>query len=101
MAAANIPMPSSRCNNTPYKRAQRAVSEALVLAGKLVGYEKTAEICGGKSYLIHTPKKITEEGFKAKVPAVFNIVIESGKARKPVSHFSLLCSRQVRCGSIC
>lgn len=36
-----------------------------------VGYEKIAEMCGGKGYLVHTPMELaraTEEGFKGGVP---------------------------------
>jgi 2-hydroxyacyl-CoA lyase 1 len=57
-----------------------------------VGYEKVAEMCGGKGYLVHTPEelaKATEEGFKAKVPVVVNVIIEAGKADKLVSVTSL------------
>lgn len=53
-----------------------------------VGYEKIAEMCGGKGYLVRTPEelaKATEEGYKAKVPVVVNVIIESGKAQKLVS----------------
>lgn len=53
-----------------------------------VGYEKTAEMCGGKGYLVRTPAelaKATEEGFKAKVPVVINVIIEAGQAKKLVS----------------
>lgn len=50
-----------------------------------VGYEKIAEMCGGKGYLVSTPEglaRATEEGFKAGVPVVVNAIIESGKAQK-------------------
>ena len=53
-----------------------------------VGYEKIAEMCGGKGYVVRTPEelaKATEEGFKANVPVVVNVMIESGKAQKLVS----------------
>lgn len=53
-----------------------------------VGYEKMAEMCGGKGYLVRTPEelqKATEEGFKATVPVVINIIIEAGQAKKLVS----------------
>lgn len=53
-----------------------------------VGYEKVAEMCGGKGYLVRTPEELahaTEEGFKATVPVVVNVIIESGKAQKLVS----------------
>ncbi|CAD6587007.1 MAG: hypothetical protein ASARMPRED_002968 [Alectoria sarmentosa] len=49
--------------------------------GWQVGYEKMAEMCGGKGFLVRTPEELeraTEEGFKADVPVVVNIVIESG-----------------------
>jgi 2-hydroxyacyl-CoA lyase 1 len=52
-----------------------------------VGYEKIAEMCGGKGYLVSTPEglaRATEEGFKAGVPVVVNVIIESGKAHKLV-----------------
>jgi 2-hydroxyacyl-CoA lyase 1 len=53
-----------------------------------VGYEKVAEMCGGKGYLVRTPEelaKATEEGFRAKVPVVVNVIIEAGQAKKLVS----------------
>ena len=52
-----------------------------------VGYEKVAEMCGGKGYLVRTPEELaraTEEGFKASVPAVVNVIIEAGQAQKLV-----------------
>jgi len=54
-----------------------------------VGYEKVAEMCGGKGYLVRTPAELaraTEEGFKAKVPVVVNVIIEAGEGKKLVSH---------------
>jgi thiamine pyrophosphate-dependent acetolactate synthase large subunit-like protein len=44
-------------------------------------------MCGGKGYLVSTPEELaraTEEGFKAGVPVVVNVIIESGKAQKLV-----------------
>ena len=44
-----------------------------------VGYEKVAEMCGGKGYLVLTPEEVakaTEEGFKKKVPVVINVIVE-------------------------
>jgi 2-hydroxyacyl-CoA lyase 1 len=55
-----------------------------------VGYEKVAEMCGGKGYLVRTPEELaraTEEGFMAGVPVVVNVIIESGKAQKLVGSF--------------
>ncbi|KAF7859739.1 hypothetical protein EAF04_008818 [Stromatinia cepivora] len=46
-----------------------------------VGYEKVAEMCGGKGYLVRTPDelaKATEEGFKASAPVIVNVIIEAG-----------------------
>ncbi|KAH8820416.1 thiamine pyrophosphate enzyme, N-terminal TPP binding domain-containing protein [Xylogone sp. PMI_703] len=56
-----------------------------------VGYEKIAEMCGGKGYLVRTPDELanaTEEGFKANVPVIVNVIIEAGQAKK------LLISKQ-------
>lgn len=53
-----------------------------------VGYEKLAEMCGGKGYLVRTPEELaraTEEGFKADMPVVVNVIIESGADMKLVS----------------
>lgn len=53
-----------------------------------VGYEKIAEMCGGKGFLVRTPEELrraTKEGFEAKVPVVVNVMIQSGKAQKLVS----------------
>ncbi|MCJ1225208.1 hypothetical protein MMC12_001857 [Toensbergia leucococca] len=59
-----------------------------------VGYEKMAEMCGGKGFIVRTPEELeqaTEEGFKANVPVVVNVIIESGHAKKLVSFvFTLL-----------
>ena len=52
-----------------------------------------AEMCGGKGYLVRTPEELetaTEEGFKANVPVVVNIIIESGHAKKLVCRINLL-----------
>jgi 2-hydroxyacyl-CoA lyase 1 len=60
-----------------------------------VGYEKIAEMCGGKGYLVRTPEELaraTEEGFKAGVPVVVNVIIESGKAQKLVRSILVLVS---------
>jgi 2-hydroxyacyl-CoA lyase 1 len=58
-----------------------------------VGYEKIAEMCGGKGYLVRTPEelaKATEEGFKSHVPVVVNVIIEAGAGQKLVSFTSFL-----------
>ncbi|KAF2088092.1 hypothetical protein K490DRAFT_40341 [Saccharata proteae CBS 121410] len=50
-----------------------------------VGYEKIAEACGGKGYLVRTDEELARaarEGFEAKVPVVVNVMIESGKGAK-------------------
>ena len=57
-----------------------------------VGYEKVAEMCGGKGYLVRTPEELsraTEEGFKAKVPVVVNVIIETSIAKKLVGYLYL------------
>lgn len=62
-----------------------------------VGYEKIAEMCGGKGYLVRTAEELaqaTEEGFKANVPVVVNVIIEAGQAKKVVSYF---CSNPTVC----
>ena len=61
-----------------------------------VGYEKIAEMCGGKGFLVRTPEELaqaTEEGFTAKVPVVVNVIIESGKAQKLVRVLRSIFSR--------
>ena len=53
-----------------------------------VRYEKMAEMCGGKGFLVRTPEeleKATEDGFKSKVPVVVNVIIQAGQAMKLVS----------------
>lgn len=50
-----------------------------------VGYEKIAEMCGGRGFLVRTDEELeraTREGFKARVPVVVNVVVESGKSNK-------------------
>lgn len=56
--------------------------------GWSVGYEKMADMCGGKGFLVRTAEELeraTEEGFKADVPVVINIIIESGHEKTLVS----------------
>ena len=56
--------------------------------GYEVGYEKMAEMCGGKGYVVRTPEeleKATEEGWRADVPVVVNVIIEAGEGKKLVS----------------
>jgi len=63
-----------------------------------VGYEKIAEMCGGKGYLVRTPEelaKATEDGFKAKVPVVVNVIIEANIEGKIVSYFGAVMLRLV------
>lgn len=51
-------------------------------------YEMLAEACGGVGYIVRSPQeleKATIEGFKAKVPVIVNVIIQSGKVEKPVS----------------
>jgi 2-hydroxyacyl-CoA lyase 1 len=65
-----------------------------------VGYEKIAEMCGGKGYLVRTPEELaiaTEEGFKANVPVIVNIIIEAGQAKKLVSNPPKVVFFQFRC----
>lgn len=52
-----------------------------------VGYEKIAEACGGKGFLVRSSDelaKATKEGFEAACPVVVNVIIESGKKGKLV-----------------
>jgi 2-hydroxyacyl-CoA lyase 1 len=56
-----------------------------------VGYEKMAEMCGGKGYNVHTQEELeiaTKEGFESKVPVVINVIIEAGQSKKLVSQNS-------------
>lgn len=56
-------------------------------------YEKLAEACGGRGYFVRSPEeleKATVEGYKAKVPVIVNVVIQSGKVEKPASLSLLL-----------
>jgi len=74
-------------NNTIEGRVQGGLRSSSL--GWEVGYEKVAEMCGGKGYLVRTPEelaKATEEGFKASVPVVVNVIIEAGAAHKLVRH---------------
>jgi 2-hydroxyacyl-CoA lyase 1 len=57
-----------------------------------VKYEKLAEACGGMGFFVRTPEeleKATIAGFNAKVPVIVNVIIQSGKAEKPVSPLSM------------
>ena len=51
-------------------------------------YHKVAEMAGGIGYVVRTPdelKKATEEGFKAKVPVIVNVIIDQQADLKLVS----------------
>lgn len=51
-------------------------------------YEMFATAVGGKGYLVRTSedlKKAAEEGFKARVPVIINVLVESGKGFPAVS----------------
>ena len=53
-----------------------------------VGYEKIAEGCGGQGRLVRTAEELrnaTVDGYKATVPFVINVIIESGKESELVS----------------
>ncbi|TVY42150.1 2-hydroxyacyl-CoA lyase [Lachnellula occidentalis] len=70
-------------NNTIEGKSQGGLRSSSL--GWEVGYEKVAEMCGGKGYLVRTPEELvraTEEGFKASVPVVVNVIIEAGQAQK-------------------
>ncbi|TVY44614.1 putative 2-hydroxyacyl-CoA lyase [Lachnellula subtilissima] len=70
-------------NNTIEGNSQGGLRSSSL--GWEVGYEKVAEMCGGKGYLVRTPEELaraTEEGFKASVPVVVNVIIEAGQAQK-------------------
>jgi 2-hydroxyacyl-CoA lyase 1 len=70
-----------------------------------VRYEKIAEACGGKGYFVKTArelKKATEEGFKAEVPVIVNVVLDSGRIENNVvslmhlnSHFGSVLIHEV------
>jgi 2-hydroxyacyl-CoA lyase 1 len=58
-----------------------------------VKYQKLAESCGGLGFFVRTPEeleKATVAGFRATVPVVVNVIIQSGGVEKAVSHFSEL-----------
>ncbi|KAF2707944.1 putative 2-hydroxyphytanoyl-CoA lyase [Pleomassaria siparia CBS 279.74] len=51
-----------------------------------IKYEKMAQAVGGIGYFVRTPeelRKATGAGFKAKVPVIVNVIIQSGKVEKP------------------
>ncbi|KAH0562616.1 hypothetical protein GP486_002708 [Trichoglossum hirsutum] len=92
-------------NGDEWLKLQQATVEGVASKGEglrswslgwEVGYEKIAEACGGKGFIARTPEELaraTEEGFKAKVPVVINVIIEAGQATKLVgSHIPLLVS---------
>jgi 2-hydroxyacyl-CoA lyase 1 len=68
--------------------------------GYQVGYEKMAEMCGGKGFLVHTPEELeraTEEGFRANVPVIVNVIIESGSDKKLVIQTQIPVEKNLRC----
>lgn len=61
--------------------------------GHEVRYEKMAEMCGGLGFLVRTPEELkiaTEEGYKANVPVVINVIIEPGKTGELIVSFPIL-----------
>ncbi|KAF2146510.1 uncharacterized protein K452DRAFT_218884 [Aplosporella prunicola CBS 121167] len=53
--------------------------------GYEVRYEKLAQACGGLGFFVRTAEELaaaTEAGFKARVPVVVNVVVESGRGGK-------------------
>ena len=63
--------------------ASGGTASAQGLSAMSLGYEtdyhKVAEMAGGIGYVVRTPdelKKATEEGFKAKVPVIVNVIID-------------------------
>ena len=52
--------------------------------GNEVGYEKMAEMCGGKGYVVRTVKELEKatEGWRADVPVVVNVIVEAAEAGK-------------------
>ena len=60
-------------------------------------YHKIGEYAGGKGYVVRTPdelKKATEEGFKAKVPVVVNVIIDQQADLEIVSRSTSLHFRK-------
>lgn len=54
-----------------------------------VKYQKLAEACGGLGFLVRTPEeleKATLAAYNATVPVIVNVIIQSGKMEKDVSH---------------
>lgn len=51
-------------------------------------YEMFADAVGGKGFLVRTSEELSaaaEEGFKARVPVIINVLVESGKGFPAVS----------------
>jgi 2-hydroxyacyl-CoA lyase 1 len=76
-------------NEFAEKQAQAAGPKSLRswALSHQVRYEKIAEACGGKGYFVRTAqdlKQATEEGFKAKVPVIVNVVLDSGRIENNV-----------------
>ncbi len=52
-----------------------------------IRYDKLAEAVGGKGYFVQTAeelRKATVEGFKATVPVIINVVLDSGRMENNV-----------------
>lgn len=76
-------------NDGEQSRAKQGLRSTSL--GWEVGYEKLAEACGGRGYLVRTPEELeraTTEGYHATVPVVVNIMIEAGQSKKLVSCLS-------------
>ena len=81
-------------SGAPAVKGKRLSSMSL---GYQTNYEKLAEMCGGIGIVARTPdevKQATEKGYKAQVPVVVNVIVESGAEKELVSilfpPFSLL-----------
>lgn len=60
-------------------------------------YEMFAAAVGGRGYLVRTSEELeraTEEGFKARIPVVVNVLVESGKGFPAVSEHSTADAQQ-------
>jgi 2-hydroxyacyl-CoA lyase 1 len=58
-----------------------------------VRYQRLAEACGGLGFFVRTAEELeqaTIAGFRATVPVIVNVIIQSGKMEKAVSYPRIL-----------
>lgn len=86
---------------TKEERGARLRSTSLLWE---TGYDKIAEACGGRGFLVRTPEELktaTEIGYSANVPCVVNVIIKAGEPPKKASQPCKQCESCANLVSTC